>query len=56
MRIHKRREKKDILMTEAELGEELSLSLLVPHISYHCCLLTLSNHRAHRSEKGTVPA
>lgn len=25
MRIHKSREEKDILMTEAELGEELSL-------------------------------
>lgn len=44
MRIHKSREKKVILITEAELGEELSLSLLVPHISYHRCLLTLSKH------------
>lgn len=55
MRIPKSREKKDIFVTEAELGEELSLPLLVPHIFYHCCL-SLSNHWAHKSEKGTVPA
>lgn len=43
MRIRKSREK-DILMTGAELGEEISLSLLMPHVpitaAFSVCLIT----------------